>query len=286
MDKETVAQGAPRGGGNLPMEADMDATKLGALLKALAARYETADFIEGDPVRFAHLAKGEGNIEATAFVTSALSYGSRKQFLPKIATIISMADGDVWNWVRDGRYEAAFRPDDGSSFYRLFSHAQMRRYLDALRAMLVAHGTIGGYLRGRGATDGLGAVKALCEAFGNGAAAPVVPKDATSACKRLCLFLRWMARDGSLVDFGIWSGWFDKRTLIIPLDVHVVRQARTLGLVGNSPPSMRTALALTARLREVFPDDPLKGDFALYGLGIDEASRKDKKIFANSDDFV
>lgn len=264
----------------------MDGADIGVLLKELAERYETADFIEGDPVSFAHLAKGEENLETTAFVASALSYGSRKQFLPKIASIISMADGDVFSWVRDGRHEAVFRPDDGSSFYRLFSHAQMRRFLDALRALLVCHGTIGGYLRGRGATDGLGAVKALCEAFGSGAAAPVVPKDATSACKRLCLFLRWMARDGSPVDFGIWSGWFDKRTLVIPLDVHVVRQARTLGLVGNSPPSMRTALALTARLREVFPDDPLKGDFALYGLGIDEASEKSKKRFANRSDFV
>lgn len=251
----------------------MDAVQLGARLRDLAARYETADFIEGDPVRFAHLAKGGGNLETTAFVASALSYGSRKQFLPKIGEIVSMAGGDVWDWVRNGGYMASFRPDDGSSFYRLFSHAQMRRFLDALQALLLGHGTIGGYLQGRGATDGPGAVKALCEAFGNGAAAPVVPKDATSACKRLCLFLRWMARDGSPVDFGMWSGWFDKRTLIIPLDVHVVRQARKLGLVGNASPSMRTALALTARLREVFPDDPLKGDFALYGLGIDESSR-------------
>lgn len=255
------------------MEPDMDAAQLGDLLIKLAARYETADFINGDPVSFAHLAKGEGNLETTAFVASALSYGSRKQFLPKIGEIVSMAEGDVLGWVKDGRYMAAFRPDDGSSFYRLFSHAQMRRFLDALQKLLLDHGTIGGYLRGCGATDGLGAVKALCEAFGNGAAAPIVPKDATSACKRLCLFLRWMVRDGSPVDFGIWGGWFDKRTLIIPLDVHVVRQARKLGLVGNASPSMRTALALTARLGEFFPDDPLKGDFALYGLGIDEASR-------------
>ena len=83
-----------------------------------------------------------------------------------------------------------------------------------------------------------------------------------------------MVRDNSPVDAGLWSDWFDKRTLIIPLDVHVLRQATKLGLIRTQSASMHTAITLTSRLAEAFPDDPLKGDFALYGLGIAAPERR------------
>lgn len=238
-------------------------------LRHLAARYETPAFVGDDPVQFARCACGrQDNAEATAFVASALSYGSRRQFLPKIAEIRDMACGDVHRWIASGAYSGTFAEGDGRSFYRLFSYGQMRGFFDCLRHILLGDGLISQFLKRKGATTGPAAVEALCKAFAG--CAPVVPKDATSACKRLCLFLKWMARDSSPVDLGLWSGWFDKRTLIVPLDVHVARQARHLGITASQSASMRNALAITARLREIFPDDPLKGDFALYGLGIDE----------------
>lgn len=246
-----------------------------ALLRRLAAKYEVAEFEEGDPIHFLCDATRcgccEANCETTAFVASCLSYGSRKQFLPKIAEIINMAGGDVHGWTVNGGFRKVFAKDDSKSFYRLFSRGLMRNLFDELNSMLVRHGTIGGYLRDSGVTDGLSAVKAICAAFG-GRAAPAIPRDATSACKRICMFLRWMARDNSPVDAGLWSGWFDKRTLVMPLDVHVMRQAHKLGLPCGATASMSSALRLTAALAEVFPDDPLKGDFALYGLGIDTSS--------------
>ncbi len=237
-------------------------------LRALAAKFERAAFVEDDPSRFLHAAKGDENRETTAFVAACLSYGSRKQFIPKIEDIVAQAKGDVYGWVLSGKFRSFLCPTDDSSFYRLFSCARMHAYFSALHDLLAAHSSIGAYLRDSGATNGLDAVQALCAAFGNGAVAPIVPKDATSACKRLCLFLRWMVRDNSPVDVGLWSEWFDKRTLIIPLDVHVLRQATKLGLIRTQSSSMHTALTLTSRLAEAFPDDPLKGDFALYGLGI------------------
>ena len=238
-------------------------------LRELAAKYERPSFTKDDPIQFLRAATGgDNNRETTAFVAACLSYGSRKQFIPKIASIVEQAGGDVHSWVLSGKFGTFLCPTDTSSFYRLFPCARMHALLSALHDLLVAHGSIGAYLRGSGATTGLAAVHALCAAFGNGAVAPIVPKDATSACKRLCLFLRWMVRDNSPVDMGLWSDWFDKRTLIIPLDVHVLRQATRLGLIRTQSASMHTALTLTSRLAEAFPDDPLKGDFALYGLGI------------------
>ncbi len=115
------------------------------------------------------------------------------------------------------------------------------------------------------------AVPTICAAFAHSGSAYLVPKDAMSACKRVCLFLRWMARSGSPVDIGLWSDFIDRRTLIMPLDTHVLDEARRLGLISGKQTSMRTAIKLTAEMAKAFPDDPLKGDFALFGHGLETA---------------
>ena len=83
------------------------------------------------------------------------------------------------------------------------------------------------------------------------------------------MFLRWMVRDNSPVDLGLWNDIIDKRTLIIPMDTHVVQEAMRLGLLKSKSTSMSNAMKLSNRLRDIFPEDPLKGDFALFGLGVD-----------------
>lgn len=90
-----------------------------------------------------------------------------------------------------------------------------------------------------------------------------------SGCKRLCMFLRWMCRHGSPVDFGLWT-ICDPRNLIIPLDTHVHKQALRLGLVKRRTPDLQTAIEITDRFAEIFPDDPTKGDFALFGYGVNK----------------
>ena len=84
------------------------------------------------------------------------------------------------------------------------------------------------------------------------------------------MFLRWMVRDGSPVDLGLWSDIMDRRTLIMPLDTHVVQESLRMGLLKSRTASMGTARRVTDAMLEIFPDDPLKGDFALFGLGVDE----------------
>ena len=79
-----------------------------------------------------------------------------------------------------------------------------------------------------------------------------------------------MVRSGSPVDLGLWADIIDRRTLIMPLDTHVVQEATRLGLLTSRTASMSTAKKLTAAMLEVFPDDPLRADFALFGLGVDE----------------
>ena len=91
-----------------------------------------------------------------------------------------------------------------------------------------------------------------------------------SACKRLNMFLRWMVRrDSNGVDFGLWDT-IKPYQLVCPCDLHVDRVARKLGLITRKQTDWQTAKELTGRLREFDPQDPVKYDFALFGLGIEE----------------
>lgn len=238
------------------------------MLVRCAARYETAAFLDGDPSWFMHQVKGTANQEATAFVAASLSFGSRKQFMPKIQHLLDCADGDMDRWVRSGRFGSRMKCGCGDCFYRFFTVGKMHEFLSSYRRLLAEHGTLGGYVRKSAAGDGFAAVKAICAWFAEHGSGGVVPHDAQSACKRVCMFLRWMVRSGSPVDLGLWADAIGRRTLVMPLDAHVIRQSVRLGLLPSANASMNAARRLTAALAEVFPGDPLRGDFALFGYGV------------------
>ena len=88
--------------------------------------------------------------------------------------------------------------------------------------------------------------------------------------KKIWMMRRWMVRDDGKVDLGLWKN-SDKRDLVIPLDVHVYRQAADLGLTSRKSKDIVTARDITDSFRELFPDDPAKGDFALFGYGVNNA---------------
>jgi len=97
-----------------------------------------------------------------------------------------------------------------------------------------------------------------------------VPQKSASANKRTNMFLRWMVRTNSPVDAGLWT-WFSPADLLVPLDTHVLRQAKKLGLISErSAATEKTARELTEALKQIWPDDPCRGDFALFGLGVAE----------------
>ena len=250
-----------------------------------AKTHETASFLDGDPSWFMHQVTGHENQEAMAFIAAALSYGSRKQFLPKIQSLLDLSGGNVHKWVAEGAYKGLFAVGDNSCFYRLYNKGAMRSFFDAYSKLLNDHNSLGDFVRtelqllGANSTRNIGlsklyhgeayaAIEAICRWFKCYGSGGVVPQDALSACKRLCMFLRWMVRDNSPVDLGLWADFIDKRGLIIPLDTHVLTEAGRMGLLSSRTASMHSALSLTAKLAEVFPDDPLKGDFALFGCGV------------------
>lgn len=234
-----------------------------------ADKYETEAFLPADPSWFMHQVDGNRNRETLAFIASGLSYGSRKQFFPKIQYILDCSHGNVFDWVRTGLYDRDI-PDTPDCYYRLYTKHDMNVFLSRLRTMIDEYGSIGDFARQsvRDA-DAFSLVEAITAYF-RPTGTPVIPRNANSSCKRVCMFLRWMVRDNSPVDLGLWSDFVDKRTLIMPMDTHVVQEACVLGLLSGKTATMSAARKLTRAMAEIFPDDPLKGDFALFGYGVDE----------------
>lgn len=258
-------------------------TELKNHLRSLADKYEKKEFLVGDPSWFMHQIEGETNRELLAFIASALSYGSRKQFLPKIQLLlddINKGGGNVAEWLRSGSYERIVTKSS-DAFYRLYSYNCFNRFLAALAAMVDEYGSIKAYLSSAMKTDDtLEAVSIISQWFHTHGSTEVVPRvpqypfkslSNVSSCKRLCMFLRWMVRTDSPVDLGLWSGIIDRKSLVIPMDTHVVQEAMKMGLLSSKSTSMSNALKLSEQLAKVFPDDPIKGDFALFGLGVDLA---------------
>ena len=124
------------------------------LLTEYAERYETTDFLAADPSWFMHQVCGTRNQETLAFIASCLSYGSRKQFFPKIQYILDCSHGEVYDWVASARFDADIPCNASQCYYRLYTFATMNGFLHALKAMLGNYGTIGDYVR-QNATDGL-----------------------------------------------------------------------------------------------------------------------------------
>ena len=232
-----------------------------------AEKYERA-FPSPDPSEFQKAAEVMRNQEATAFVAACLSFGSIEQFMPKIKQLIEWAkdSGGMDQWIRNGAFKRRVRADACRCFYRFVTYGNLHAFLRTYQQIMCKHETVGEYVRENGDGTGLGAVKAICAAFADSDVGYLVPANAASACKRICLFLRWMVREPP-VDLGLWKDFIRRESLIMPLDAHVLKQARELKLLKKESASMATARKLTAIMGEVFPGDPLRGDFALFGQG-------------------
>ena len=274
-------------------------------LRELADRYEVVSFTEEDPSQFLRWYRPEegrgtvADVEAASFIAAMLAFGSRKQFIPKIREILETSDrslGNLSQWLKTGAYKKDF-PHGEKKFYRFYSYDDMQVFFGELADILKEAGSLGDFFhkkyiaspvvecgeaayRNHRLSRKCGFDTAPDEAYSTtrdlssliSSSFPksaIVPKGRTSANKRIHMFLRWMVRRGSPVDLGIWD-WADPASLLIPLDVHVMQEAAKLGLIAEgAAASRKTAECLTAALAEVFPGDPCRGDFALFGLGVD-----------------
>ncbi len=242
------------------------------LLRQYAQQYETEAFLDGDPSWFMHHVSGQANQEIMAFLAAGLSYGSRQQFILKIRQIYEWAEQEPYKWVLNNEYENYFCKTDTRCFYRLYRFNDMWIFLHRLNQLLREYGSLGDYISSFKSRNAFDAISNMCRYFA-ASNTIIIPKDTQSACKRLCMFMRWLVRDNSPVDIGLWTDMIDKRSLIMPLDTHVLTEATELGLINSRTASMHAAQRLTSTLSQVFPDDPTRADFALFGYGVNKSNK-------------
>ena len=248
-----------------------------AALDDLYARYNQADSV-ADPVNLVRRYPAGADREVVGFLAAGLALGRVASILQSIERLLAVLGPAPSAFVSE------FDPRrDGGAFaplgHRWTRGEDLAALVHLLRRMIDEAGSIEGFfLRGHDAGDV--DVERAIESFSRRAlalAGEAHPRrrglsyfftrpSAGSACKRLNLYLRWMVR-ADAVDLGAWSG-VSPSQLIVPLDVHVIRVGRCLGLTRRLSPGWPMASEITAALRRLDPDDPVRYDFALCHVGM------------------
>lgn len=260
-------------------------------LEQLLATCDRAAHVRRDPVELVHRYTDPLDRELVAMLASAVAYGRVDLFKPRLAALLEVLGPEPSRFAREATpAEVLARTRDFS--YRMTGPADIGALIFSTGRAQAGHGSLGALVRRcfdasgglwREALDRFVATLWRVDLVPfTGQALPtrrlahlVASPGGQSACKRLNLFARWMVRGPDAVDFGQWP--IPAAALVIPLDTHVHRISRFLGLTRRTDVSWRTAEEITARLRHLDPDDPVKFDFALSHLGIggDCPSRRD-----------
>jgi uncharacterized protein (TIGR02757 family) len=245
------------------------------LLRRLLAETDATARLAADPVSFVHRYTDRADREVMAVFAAGLAFGRVAAFFPVLKRISAAMD-EVGGPARSAAVGLREGAIDGL-FYRWVRAPDLLALLAAVGAVQRVHGSLEVPQREGSAREGLTALVAALRAELPATASKTrglvallsSPADG-SACKRWCMFHRWMVRRDA-VDLGLWAR--PPSTLVIPVDTHVLRLSRLLGLTARSDASWRTAEEITASLRAFDPEDPVRFDFALAHLGISGACR-------------
>jgi uncharacterized protein (TIGR02757 family) len=234
-------------------------------------------FIETDPIQIPKLFSGKENIEIAGFLAATLAWGQRPTIIRNALKLVSLMENNPYEFLqntteRDWNIFLHFK-------HRTFNGTDCIFFLKSLQNIYCRHGgletvfTVG--FRKTGSIYGALAhfrtiFFELPHEHRIGKHVSDVKKGA--AAKRLNMFLRWMVRtDYAGVDFGIWKH-IPASALMLPLDVHTGNVGRKLGILARTQNDWQAVEEITAKLREFDPEDPIKYDFALFGLGVFEKS--------------
>jgi uncharacterized protein (TIGR02757 family) len=244
------------------------------ILDNLVGRFNDMAFIELDPISLPHRFLDPRDREIIGFWVAMLSWGNRKTIVAKGNELLERMGNAPYDFVVN------HQPEDLKALlgfkHRTFNEEDALYFVRALRRLYAEFGTMGSFFEQEFAKTG--SMKAVLVAFHqyffDDELAPrrtrkhMSTPETGSACKRLNMFLRWMVRrDAAGVDFGQWTG-LPMSALYIPLDVHVGRVARELGLLTRTQNDWATVEELTAALRVFDSADPVKYDYALFSLGL------------------
>ncbi|MEM6631779.1 MAG: TIGR02757 family protein [Bacteroidota bacterium] len=247
------------------------------LLEDRYQRYNQPNFIESDPIWIPHQYSKKEDIEISGFLTALIAWGRRSSILTNALSLMERMDHAPHDFVLHSTWEDRERLN--GFVHRTFNLEDCLALMDSLAGVYQHHGGLENiFSQGiqKGDTDVKGGILNARELL---LSPPNFPKrthkhvanpNQGSAAKRINMFLRWMVRrDKRGVDFGIWPE-ITPSQLICPLDVHTGNVARKLGLLTRKQNDWKAALELTESLRSFCPEDPVKYDFSLFGLGVFE----------------
>jgi uncharacterized protein (TIGR02757 family) len=246
-------------------------------LDTLVLRYNTPDFIADDPIGIPHSYSLRQDVEITAFWVSMLAWGQRKTIINKSRELFALMDNAPYDFIKN--HQEIDRKRFETFVHRTFQPLDTLYFLEFLQQHYQKNDSLETAFAAWLSPNDVTIENALIGFHNTFFALPDAP-DRTrkhvstplrgSTCKRLCMFMRWMVRpDTTGVDFGLWQN-ISPAQLVMPLDVHVERQARKLGLLTRPQTDWKASLELTANLREFDTNDPVQYDFALFGLGVFE----------------
>ncbi len=246
-----------------------------ALLVERAERFNHPEFIKNDPVSLPRRFSQLQDIEIIGFWAAMLAWGQRKTILRKGEELIELMEGEPYRFILE--HKEADRSRFLSFKHRTFQATDTLYFLAFLQEYYRRHESLETAFSSHLNPDSqhVGpALEAFHEYFFSLPDAPqrtrkhVATPRRKSTCKRLNMFLRWMVRqDDKGVDFGCWNR-IRPDQLLMPLDVHVDRIARRLALIERKQTDWETVLELTGNLKSIDPEDPVRFDFALFGMGV------------------
>lgn len=239
--------------------------------------YNRPAFIKDDPVSIPHLFTKQQDIEIAGFWAAVLAWGQRKTIIRKCKELFELMDGAPHDFLLNHQ-EDELKPFLAFK-HRTFNATDTLYFIEFLSWFYRNHFSLeegfAGFLKEDDEHIGP-ALEGFHKLFFSLPDAPdrtrkhIATPARKAACKRLAMFMRWMVRaDGQGVDFGIWKK-IKPSQLICPCDVHVDRVSRKLGLIQRKQTDWLTALELTRNLKLLDPADPVKYDFALFGLGVED----------------
>lgn len=236
--------------------------------------FNTLGFIEHDPVSVPHLFSKKQDIEISGFFSAMLAWGQRPTIIRKCTELMALMDNDPHAFI------VHHQESDLKSLlnfkHRTFNSTDLLYFVESLRNLYTKFGSLESAFPVKSKDESIetALIQFHQQFFSLDHPARTKKHISTpergSTCKRLVMYLRWMVRkDNRGVDFGIWNK-IKPSQLVCPCDLHVDRVARKLGLIQRKQTDWLAALELTSNLKQLDPDDPVKYDFALFGLGVSQ----------------
>jgi uncharacterized protein (TIGR02757 family) len=252
----------------------MTQKELKEFLDAKVAQYNHPHFLESDPIQIPHNFSSKEDIEISGFLTATIAWGNRKSIIKNASRMMQLFDNQPFEFISN-HSESDLNHLKGF-VHRTFNGIDLVYFVKSLKNIYTNHSGLEHVFSSHIEHDSVQkSITAFKKVFFELPHQHRTTKHVSdplkgSAAKRLNMFLRWMVRDASTgVDFGIWKN-INPSQLSCPLDVHSGNVARKLGLLNRTQNDAKALYELDSALRKLDPNDPVKYDFALFGLGVFE----------------